>query len=100
MEFRGNWKDHLPSVEFTYNNIDQTTMRMAPYEALYGKGIKLQYVGKKIRDMRLIYPELVQITTEKVRVIKERMRQLRIKRKVMQITKGGPLNLKWEIKYS
>jgi hypothetical protein len=50
--------------------------------------------------MRLIYPELVQITTEKVRVIKERMRQLRIKRKVMQITKGGPLNLKWEIKYS
>jgi hypothetical protein len=47
LEFRGNWKDHLPSVEFTYNNIDQTTMRMAPYEALYGKRYKTPVYWEK-----------------------------------------------------
>jgi hypothetical protein len=47
LEFRGNWKDHLPSVEFTYNNIDQTTMRMAPYEALYGKRYKTPVCWEK-----------------------------------------------------
>ena len=37
MDFGGNWEDHLPLVEFTYNNSYQATIRMAPYEALYGR---------------------------------------------------------------
>jgi hypothetical protein len=37
LEFGGNWKDHLPLVEFTYNNSYHVTMRMAPYKALYGR---------------------------------------------------------------
>jgi hypothetical protein len=34
LEFGGNWEDLLPVVEFTYNNSHQTTIGMAPYEAL------------------------------------------------------------------
>ena len=37
LEFGGNWEDHLPLVEFTYNNSYQATVGMAPYEALYGR---------------------------------------------------------------
>jgi transposase InsO family protein len=37
LEFGGNWEDHLPLIEFTYNNSYQTTVGMAPYEALYGR---------------------------------------------------------------
>jgi hypothetical protein len=37
LEFRGNWEDLLPLVEFTYNNSHQATIGMAPYEALYGR---------------------------------------------------------------
>jgi hypothetical protein len=37
LEFRGNWEDHLPLVEFIYNNSYHVTMRMASYEALYGR---------------------------------------------------------------
>ena len=36
-EFGGNWEKHIALVEFTYNNSHQATIRMAPYEALYGK---------------------------------------------------------------
>jgi hypothetical protein len=37
LEFGGNWEDLLPLVKFTYNNSHQTTIDMAPYEALYGR---------------------------------------------------------------
>ncbi|WRX10264.1 Reverse transcriptase/retrotransposon-derived protein [Theobroma cacao] len=32
-----SWDRHLPLVEFAYNNSFQSSIRMAPYEALYGR---------------------------------------------------------------
>ena len=37
LDFGGSWEDHLPLVEFMYNNSYQTTVGMTPYEALYGR---------------------------------------------------------------
>ncbi|KAL2230611.1 UNVERIFIED_CONTAM: Retrovirus-related Pol polyprotein from transposon gypsy [Sesamum indicum] len=37
IEFRGNWDDHLPLMEFAYNNSFHSSIGMAPYEALYGR---------------------------------------------------------------
>ena len=36
LDFKGNWDDHLPLVEFSYNNNYHASIRMPPYEALYG----------------------------------------------------------------
>ena len=35
LDFSGNWDEHLPLVEFTYNNSYQANVSMAPYETLY-----------------------------------------------------------------
>ncbi|KAK8609418.1 hypothetical protein V6N13_061867 [Hibiscus sabdariffa] len=37
IDFRGSWEDFLPLAEFAYNNSYQASIRMAPYEALYGR---------------------------------------------------------------
>ena len=37
MDFRMGWQDALPLVEFSYNNSFQTSIGMAPFEALYGR---------------------------------------------------------------
>ena len=37
LDLRGSWEEHLPSVEFAYNNSYQASIQMAPYEALYGR---------------------------------------------------------------
>ncbi|KAL0284017.1 UNVERIFIED_CONTAM: RNA-directed DNA polymerase [Sesamum radiatum] len=37
MEFKGNWDDHLPLMEFAYNNSFHSSIDMALYEALYGR---------------------------------------------------------------
>ena len=37
IDFRGNWDDHLPLIEFSYNNSYHSTIGMTPLEALYGR---------------------------------------------------------------
>ncbi|GKC42925.1 putative reverse transcriptase domain-containing protein, partial [Tanacetum coccineum] len=35
IDFRGSWDVHIPLVEFSYNNIYHSSVRCAPFEALY-----------------------------------------------------------------
>nr|XP_009624639.1 uncharacterized protein LOC104115670 [Nicotiana tomentosiformis] len=35
LDFGGNWDEHLPLIEFAYNNRYQASIQMAPYKALY-----------------------------------------------------------------
>ncbi|XP_070035269.1 uncharacterized protein [Nicotiana tomentosiformis] len=37
IDFGGNWDDHLPLIEFAYNNSYLASIGMASYEALYGR---------------------------------------------------------------
>nr|GEX00916.1 putative reverse transcriptase domain-containing protein [Tanacetum cinerariifolium] len=37
IDFRKGWVNHLPLVEFLYNNSYHATIKAAPFEALYGK---------------------------------------------------------------
>ena len=37
IEFTGGWDEHLPLIEFVYNNSYHSSIEMAPYEALYGR---------------------------------------------------------------
>ena len=37
LDLKGSWEEHLPLVEFAYNNSYQVSTRMEPYEALYGR---------------------------------------------------------------
>ncbi|KAF3671135.1 Outer plastidial membrane protein porin [Capsicum annuum] len=37
IDFKGSWDDHLPLIEFAYNNGYHSSIQMAPLEALYGR---------------------------------------------------------------
>jgi len=37
LEFKGSWDNHLPLIEFSYNNSYHTSIQCAPFEALYGR---------------------------------------------------------------
>ncbi|GKE58121.1 putative reverse transcriptase domain-containing protein [Tanacetum coccineum] len=37
IDFGGNWDTHLPLVEFSYNNSYHSSVKCAPFEALYGR---------------------------------------------------------------
>jgi hypothetical protein len=37
LEHHGSWDQNLPWVEFSYNNSYQESLKMAPFEVLYGQ---------------------------------------------------------------
>ena len=37
LDFKGNWDQKLPLIEFSYNNSYHASIGMAPFEALYGR---------------------------------------------------------------
>ena len=36
IDFEGSWDDHIPLIEFAYNNSYHSSIQMTLYEALYG----------------------------------------------------------------
>ena len=73
MDFKGNWVEHLPLIEFAYNNSFQSSFGMAPYEALHGRPCKSNMCWMESSEASLIGPALVQETTDKIRVIRDRL---------------------------
>ena len=72
LDFQGSWDEHLPLVESSCNNSFHSTIGMSLYEALYGRPCRLPICWEEIGDRALLRPEIVEQTTEKIRVIKAR----------------------------
>ncbi|GJR21221.1 putative reverse transcriptase domain-containing protein [Tanacetum coccineum] len=77
IDFGGSWDVHLPLAEFSYNNSYYTSIRCAPFEALYRRKCRSPVLWAEIGEGSLIGPELVQETTDKVVVIKEKLKAAR-----------------------
>lgn len=71
LDFQGNWETYLPLAEFVYNNNYHSSIRMAPYEALYGRKCRSPICWAEVGERPLLEPELVQETTEKVKLIQQ-----------------------------
>jgi hypothetical protein len=74
LEFGNSWEDHLPLMEFTYNNSYHATVGMAPYKALYGRKCRTLLCWEEVGNKKIIGAELVKIMIEKVKVIRDRMK--------------------------
>ncbi|GJU36872.1 putative reverse transcriptase domain-containing protein [Tanacetum coccineum] len=59
LDFGGSWDVHLPLVEFSYNNRYHSTMRCAPFKALYGRKCRSPIKWVEVREGQLIGPKLV-----------------------------------------
>ncbi|EOY08659.1 DNA/RNA polymerases superfamily protein [Theobroma cacao] len=67
------WEQYLPLVEFAYNNSFQTSIQMAPFEALYGRRCRSPIGWLEVGERKLLGPEFVQDATEKIHMIRQRM---------------------------
>ncbi|KAL5836129.1 hypothetical protein ACOSQ4_015626 [Xanthoceras sorbifolium] len=74
IEFEGSWADHLPLIEFAYNNSYQSSIAMAPYEALYGRKCRTPLCWTELGEDRLVGPDLIRQTEEKVKIIRDRLK--------------------------
>ena len=71
LEHKGNWDNFLPLIEFAYNNSYHSSLGMAPYEALYGRKCRSPLCWYEVGERKMLGPEIVQRTTEQIKMIRE-----------------------------
>jgi hypothetical protein len=74
IHFDKSWDKCLALAEFSYNNSYQASLKMAPFEALYGRRCCTPLNWSQTGERKFFGPVLVEDAEEKVRVIKENMR--------------------------
>ena len=74
LQFKGHWNEYLPLAEFTYNNSYHSSIEMSPYEALYGKQCCTPLCWNETGERKLLGPDIVQTTMDKVNVIRARLK--------------------------
>ena len=74
IDYEGSWDRHIPLVKFMYNNSFQSSIGMAPYEALYGRKCRTPLCWTELSEKMIIGPDLIRLIEEKVKMIKERLK--------------------------
>nr|GEY34146.1 putative reverse transcriptase domain-containing protein [Tanacetum cinerariifolium] len=92
-----SWDVHLPLAEFSYNNSYHSSIRCASFEALYGRKCRSPVLWAEIVESRLTGPELVQETTDKVVLIKEKLKAAKDRQKSYADNKRKPLEFEVEV---
>ncbi|GJS18514.1 putative reverse transcriptase domain-containing protein [Tanacetum coccineum] len=93
IDFGGNWDTHLLLVKFSYNNSYHSSMKCAPFEALYGRKCQTPIAWEKVGESKLIGPKIVQKTTDKIVKIKERLKTARDRQKSYADNRRKPLEI-------
>ena len=74
IDYKGSWDRHIPLVEFVCNNSFQSSIGMAPYEALYGRKCITPLCWTELSENKVIGLDLIYETEEKVKIIRERLK--------------------------
>nr|GFC74327.1 reverse transcriptase domain-containing protein [Tanacetum cinerariifolium] len=98
IDFGKGWVNHLPLVEFSYNNSYHATIKVAPFEALYGRKCRSPVCWTEIGEAQILGPDLIQETTEKIVQIKERIQAARDRQKSYADLKRKPMEFQVGVK--
>ncbi|GJV66934.1 putative reverse transcriptase domain-containing protein [Tanacetum coccineum] len=91
LDFGKGWDKHLPLVEFSYNNSYHTSIKAAPFKALYGRKCRSPICWAEVRDSQLTGPEIIHETTERIVQIKSHIQAARDRQKSYADVRRKPL---------
>ncbi|CAN6446957.1 unnamed protein product [Victoria cruziana] len=74
LEWQGEWDEHLPLVEFAYNNSYHSSIGMTPFEALYGRPCRAPGYWSDIADSKFQDPLTLQYYQDQVQLIRKRLK--------------------------
>jgi hypothetical protein len=68
------WEDYLPLVEFAYKNGYQESLKMSPFETLYGRQCKIPISWSNPVDGITIRPDMLKEMEQKVAKMKQNLK--------------------------
>ncbi|GJY85275.1 putative reverse transcriptase domain-containing protein [Tanacetum coccineum] len=91
IDFGKGWVNHLPLVEFSYNNSYHASIKDAPFEALYDRKCHSPICWAEVGEVQFTGPKIVQEMTEKIIQIKQRIQAARDRQKSYADLKRKPV---------
>jgi hypothetical protein len=74
IHFNKSWDKCLALAEFSYDNSYQASLKMAPFEALYGRRCRNPLNWSQVGERKFFGPTLVKEAEERVEAIKENLK--------------------------
>jgi hypothetical protein len=91
LDFSPKWDECLPLAEFSYNNSYQESIKMAPFEALYGRRCRTPLNWSEPGERYFFRPDMVKEVEEKVQRIIHNMKKAQARQKSYADRRRQPL---------
>jgi hypothetical protein len=69
-----SWDKSLPYAEILYNNSYQANIKMAPFEALYGRQCRTPLFWSQTREIQVFGLEILRDAKKQVQMIRENLK--------------------------
>ena len=99
LDYGSSWDDNLPYAEFSYNNSYQASLKMAPFEALYGRRCRTPLMWDEVGDCQLFGPDLIKESERKVKLIRDRLKVAQSRQKSYADSNARRQNTKSETEF-
>jgi hypothetical protein len=94
IQYDKNWDKCLAVAEFSYNNSYQSSLKMAPFEALYGRRCRTPLSWSQTGERKIFGPDLVTEAEEKVKIIQNNLKAPNLDKRATRTNKGNYCSLK------
>jgi hypothetical protein len=94
LEHRGRWDLNLPWAEFSYNNSYQESLKMAPFEVLYGHRCRTPLNWIETGEKVIFRPDLVEEAEATIRCIQDNLKAAKSRQETYANKRRRPLEFK------
>ena len=81
LQYGVSWEKSLPYAEFSYNNSYQQSLKMSPFEALYGRKCRTPLFWNQTGESQVFGPEILREAERQVQMIKQNLRTAQSRQK-------------------
>jgi hypothetical protein len=74
IQYGRSWEKSLSYAEFSYNNSYEESLKMTPFEMLYGWRCKTPIFWNETREQQVFGPDIIQDTEKQVRIVRENIK--------------------------
>jgi hypothetical protein len=74
LQYRRSWDKSLSYAEFSYNNNYQESLKMAPFEMLYGRRCQTPLFWSETGEWKVFGPDILQEAEKQVCMVRENLR--------------------------
>jgi hypothetical protein len=81
LQYGRSWDKSLPYAEFSYNNSYQESLKVAPFEMLYGQRYQTPLFWNETGEWKVFGPDILQEAEKQVHVVRENLRVAQLRQK-------------------